>query len=161
MIITKDGSKSKTHLFLFQITASIKFFSLTSFIAWLFIARKSQQVNEVDEIVKGLQRTPGFKAYLVLNNDGVVLRWDQNGDSSMPYEKAVQYAHHVLDLCDKSKVQLKGLFDDGDDQVESIRVRTDCHELILAQEGNYILVIIYEGSMHDTKSPVENDTESK
>ena len=80
----------------------------------------------------------------------------------MPYEKAVQYAHNVLDLCDKSKVQLRDLFDDGDDQVESIRVRTDCHELILAQEGNYILVIIYEGSVHESKSKVENnDVEPK
>ena len=108
-------------------------------------------MNEVDEIIKGLQRTPGFKAYIVLNNDGVVLRWDQDGDS-MPYEKAVQYAHHILDLCDKSKIHLKDLFDDSDNQVESIRVRTDCHELIVAQEGNYILVMIYEGTKDDTNS---------
>ena len=77
----------------------------------------------------------------------------------MPYEKAVQYSHHVLDLCDKSKVHLKDLFDDGDDQVESIRVRTECHELIVAQEGSYILVIIYEGAKEDAKRDEENEKE--
>lgn len=112
--------------------------------------RKSQQVNEVDEIVKGIKKTPGFKAYLVLSSDGVVLRWEQEGEP-MPYEKAVQYSHHVLDLCSKSKENVKELFDEGNndedaDGVESIRVRTDCYELIVAQEGNYILVVIYVGA---------------
>lgn len=69
----------------------------------------------------------------------------------MPYEKAVQYSHHVLDLCSKSKENVKELFDEGNndedaDGVESIRVRTDCYELIVAQEGNYILVVIYVGA---------------
>jgi hypothetical protein len=95
-----------------------------------------------------LKKTPGFKAYLVLNNDGVVLRWDQDGEP-MPYEKAVQYSHHVLDLCSKSKVHIKELFDEEDDQVESVRVRTDNYELIVAQEGNYILVIIYDGNKNE------------
>ncbi len=117
-------------------------------------------MNEVDEIVKGLQRTPGYKAYLVLNNDGVVLRWDQDGDDSMPYEKAVQYSYHVLELCGRSKIHLSDVFNNGDEEVESIRVRTDFHELIMAQEGNYILVIIYEcaNKNDDANKTNENNT---
>jgi hypothetical protein len=71
---------------------------------------KSQQTNEIDDLIKGLRGNPGFKAYIVLNNDGVVLRWDQEG-IKMPYEKAVQYSHHVLDLYDKGARQMKELFD--------------------------------------------------
>ena len=99
-----------------------------------------------------MKNTPGYKAYLVLNNDGVVIRWDQDGEQ-MPYEQAVQYSHHVLELCSKSNAQMKELFSHGsenndvddDEVVESIRVRTDCHEVIIAQQGSYTLVAIYVG----------------
>lgn len=71
----------------------------------------------------------------------------------MPYEQAVQYSHHVLELCSKSNAQMKELFSHGsenndvddDEVVESIRVRTDCHEVIIAQQGSYTLVVIYVG----------------
>ena len=63
----------------------------------------------------------------------------------MTYETAVQYSHHIIDLCSKSKVHIKELLDDDDEQVESIRVRTDHYELIIAQEGNYILAVVYVG----------------
>ena len=61
-------------------------------------------------MINGLKDNPGFKAYIILNNDGVVLKWDQEGDK-MPYEKAVQYSHHVLELYDKGTRQIKELFD--------------------------------------------------
>lgn len=212
---------------------------------------KTQQVNEIDEIVKSIQKTPGFNAYLILNNDGVVLRWEQvkssnvnttgsttttgtgsssgttsNSSSSgggnaegigtsttvtgsasnedeqqsqqlyeqppLTYEKAVQYSHHILDLCNKSKDNMKELFksngsgsssgnnnghgngategdhhhttttsgtsDEGEEyEVESIRVRTDSHELIIAQEGNYILVVIYVGQKNGNGGDFSQD----
>ena len=31
--------------------------------------------------------------------------------------------------------------------MESIRLRTDDHELIIAQQGNFILVVIQDGTM--------------
>ena len=81
------------------------------------ILPQSQHANEIDEIVKGLKQNPGYKAYLVLNNDGVVLRWDQEGDP-MPYEKAVQYSRHVLDLYGKSKGHITELFGVSESWVE-------------------------------------------
>lgn len=89
------------------------------------------------------------------------MRWDQDGDP-MPYEKAVQYSHHVLDLCSKSKANVKELFDDPEEEVENIRVRTNCYELIVAQEGNYILVIIYDGGQKDAnQSDDQENSEGK
>jgi histidinol phosphatase-like PHP family hydrolase len=48
------------------------------------------QVNEVDELLKGLKKVKGFKSYLVLNSDGIVIRWDQE-DGQMSYQSAVQH----------------------------------------------------------------------
>lgn len=61
--------------------------------------------------MKDLQKTPGFRAYLILNNEGIVLKWGQVGEESMSYETALKYSHHVLSLCDKSKVYVKDLFE--------------------------------------------------
>ena len=72
-----------------------------------------------------MKKVPGFLSYIILNNDGIVIRWDQqqqsgtsnnNGASSvqgakMTYEKAVQYSHLVLDLCGKCKSHVKELFE--------------------------------------------------
>jgi hypothetical protein len=107
----------------------------------------SQNSNEIDEIVKSLKENPGFKAYLVLTLDGIVLRWDQEGEA-MPYEKAVQYSHHVMDLFDKSKCHISELFEGGgedDDEIENMRVHTNEYELIASQQGNYYLVVLYNG----------------
>lgn len=101
-----------------------------------------QQANEIDEIFKGLKQKPGFKAFMVLNHDGVVLRWDHNKSGKLPYDKAVHYSHHVLELYEMIVVQIKDLFNPEDDEVESIRLRTNGHELIAAKEGRYILVVL-------------------
>ena len=49
------------------------------------------QVNEVDELLKDLKKVPGFKAYLVLNSAGIVIRWDQVAGQPMAYPSAVQH----------------------------------------------------------------------
>jgi len=67
-------------------------------------------MNEIEELIKGLRKVPRFKSYLILNNDGIVIKWDQEG-KPMPYSKAVQYAHHVMDVFSKSRMCIKELFD--------------------------------------------------
>jgi len=94
-------------------------------------------------MIKDLKAHKGFKAYIILNNDGIVLRWDQVG-SPMPYQTAVHHASLVLDLCSKSKLYIKQLFDAPDNDVDNIRLRTDNYELIAAQHGNFTLVVIQE-----------------
>lgn len=32
--------------------------------------KQSQQVNEVEEVIKELKTNPGFSAYVIMNNDG-------------------------------------------------------------------------------------------
>eukprot|EP00957_Ditylum_brightwellii_P001369 107173-Ditylum_brightwellii.AAC.2 len=108
-------------------------------------------------MLKELRKNPGFKAYLILNNDGIVIKWDQEG-SPMPYQKAVQYSHHVLDLCNKSKAHIKDLFEPQDNQVENIRLRTDEYELIAAQQANFTLVVIQED---ETKAKTKEKREEK
>ena len=36
----------------------------------LYRSTQSQQVNEVEEVIKELKTNPGFSAYVIMNNDG-------------------------------------------------------------------------------------------
>ena len=108
------------------------------------------QVNEIDELLKDLKKTPGFKAYLILNSDGIVIRWDQadnvaEGSSQvMTYQSAVQHAHHITELYNKSAAHIKELFEPEDGPVENVRLRTEEYEMIISSIGNYTLAVFQD-----------------
>lgn len=79
--------------------------------------------------MKRLEQNPGFQAYIVLNKDGVVLRWNQESTSNdLTYEKAIQYSHHVLDLYGKGAENIKDLFDvSGTVQITTSRIGIGTH----------------------------------
>jgi predicted regulator of Ras-like GTPase activity (Roadblock/LC7/MglB family) len=99
--------------------------------------------NEIDELLKDLKKTPGFKSYLVLNSDGIVIRWDQVG-APMPYQRAVQHAHHITEIYNKSAARIKELFDPNDGPVENVRIRTEDYEMIVSSLGTYTLAVFQE-----------------
>lgn len=113
----------------------------------------SQNTNEIDEILKRLKSSPGFQACFILNNDGVVLRWENKSKSSdafekissedekgidfvLTYEKAVHYAGHVLDLYHESKMTLGGLMEDV-----SLLCLVECFIFFLSQYVGLIYMI--------------------
>lgn len=103
----------------------------------------NQGINQVDEILKDLQRTPGFKDYIILNNDGIVIRNTMESN-----ESAVQHAHHITELYNKSVAQIQDLFDHPDDnRVENVRMRTEKYEMIVSSIGSYTLTVFQEDSM--------------
>ena len=111
-------------------------------------------------MVKGLKKLPGFKAYIILNNDGIVIKWDTLSEkNTMSYQKAVQHSHHILDLCSKSKTHIKELFDPGENHVESIRLRTEEYEMIVAQQGNFTLVVIQDEENDQNAEDIKKSNE--
>lgn len=100
----------------------------------------NQGINQVDEILKDLQRTPGFKDYIILNNDGIVIRHTMESN-----ERAVQHAHHITELYNKSVAQIQDLFDHPDDNhVENVRMRTEKYEMIVSSIGSYTLAVFHQ-----------------
>ena len=101
------------------------------------------QTNEIDELLKDLKKKTGFKAYLILNSDGIVIRWDQVG-TQMPYQRAVHHAHHITELYNKSTAHIKELFDPEDGPVENVRIRTEEYEMIVSSLGSFTLAVFQE-----------------
>jgi hypothetical protein len=65
--------------------------------------------NEVDDVIRELKKITGFTAYLILNNDGIVIKYE-----NMSYRTAVHHAHLVLSLCSKAGKYLRDLFEPPD-----------------------------------------------
>ena len=89
----------------------------------------------VEETIRDLKLIPGFQSYLILNNDGIVIKYE-----NMSYRTAVHYSHQVLGLASKATKYIRDLFDAPDNEVESIRMRTTQCELMIAQAGNFTIV---------------------
>lgn len=100
----------------------------------------NNQANQVDEILKDLQNSPGCKAYIILNSDGIVIRHTMDSN-----ERAVQHAHHITELYNKSVALIKDLFDHPEDsRVENVRMRTEKYEMIVSSVGSYTLAVFQE-----------------
>ena len=112
--------------------------------------------NEVDETIKQLKGNPGFSAYILMNNDGIVIRYE-----NLEYTKAVMYAYHILDLYSKSKKRVAQLME-SDNDIECLRLRTKLHEMIVAQYSKFTLVVLQipESSIK-TDRPVEDGKEKE
>ncbi len=52
----------------------------------------------MENVVKELKKASGFSAYVIMNNDGIVIKYE-----NMSYQTAVHHAALVLDLAEKSK----------------------------------------------------------
>lgn len=91
--------------------------------------------GEVDDVIRDLKRIPGFAAYAILNNDGIIIKYE-----NMSYKDAVHHAHLVLSLCSKASRYMRDLLEAPDNEVESIRLRTNEYEMIIAQHANFTLI---------------------
>ncbi|KAG9407927.1 hypothetical protein AC1031_021164 [Aphanomyces cochlioides] len=93
--------------------------------------------NEVEETIKALKLKPGFFSYIIMNNDGIVIKYE-----NMEYKMAVMHAYHILSLYARSKKHLSKLFDASECDIECLRLRTKMHEMIIAQYTRFTLVVL-------------------
>ena len=63
----------------------------------------------VEETIKELKKIPGFSSYLIINNDGIVIKYE-----NMSLKTAIHYASLVLALASKATKYIKELFEAPD-----------------------------------------------
>lgn len=91
---------------------------------------------EVEESFKRLMTHKGVKGLIVLNADGVAIK------STLDNKTTVQYAGLIHDLYLKSKSTIREI--QPADNLESIRLRSFKHEILVAPSNDYILVCVHE-----------------
>ena len=70
------------------------------------------QTAEVDEVIRELKLIPGFSSYVILNNDGIVIKYE-----NMSYKDALHHAHQVLGLTGKATKYIRDLFEAHENEV--------------------------------------------
>ncbi|KDO33731.1 hypothetical protein SPRG_19341 [Saprolegnia parasitica CBS 223.65] len=113
--------------------------------------------NEVEETIKALKAKPGFFSYIVMNNDGIVIKYE-----NMEYKMAVMHAYHILNLYARSKKYLTKLFDAAESDIECLRLRTKLHEMLIAQYAKFTLVVLQVSETEEVKVETKvDDTKEK
>ncbi|CEG36353.1 Dynein-associated protein Roadblock [Plasmopara halstedii] len=103
-------------------------------------------LNEVEEVIKQLKSKPGFSSYILMNNDGIVVKYE-----NLAYKEATMHAYHVLSLYGRSKKHIHKLFpDSNENEIEWLRLRTKMHEMIIAQHLKFTIVVLQQPLTTDT-----------
>lgn len=96
-------------------------------------------VHPVDEVINQMKEVAGFAGFVICNNDGVVLRHE----NVEPRDKGgIHHAYHALDLCNKARDHVRILFEAPENELESVRLKTDDYEMIISQVGSYTLCVM-------------------
>eukprot|EP01041_Mallomonas_annulata_P005130 gene5130-10255_t len=92
--------------------------------------------SEVEETLKRIQSHKGVKGVLIMNNEGISIR------SSLSPEDTENYAALVSQLSLKAAGVVRTL--DDSDELAFLRVRSKKHEIMIAPDKDYILVVIQD-----------------
>ncbi|GAU96178.1 hypothetical protein RvY_07663 [Ramazzottius varieornatus] len=90
--------------------------------------------SEIDEILSRIKSHKGVLGVMVLTQDGVILR------STLDDETAASYASVVHDLVSRTRHGVRDL-DPGND-LSFLRIRTKKHEIMVAPDRDYLLIVI-------------------
>jgi len=90
--------------------------------------------NEVEDAIKRICSHKGVVGMIVINYEGIPIK------STVDNALSVQYAAQVQQLVDKSRTMIKEL--DGNNDLSFIRLRTKKHEVLVAPDKEYALIVI-------------------
>jgi len=90
--------------------------------------------TEIEETIKRIQSHKGVKGVLIMNSDGIPIRSNLSGDDTE------SYAALISQLAMKSSSVIRSL--DDSDELSFLRIRSKRHEIMVAPDKDYILVVI-------------------
>ena len=93
-------------------------------------------ISEVEETIKRLQSHKGVKGVLIMNTDGIPIR------SSLSTEDTENYAALVSQLAVKASGVVRTL--DDTDEMAFLRIRSKKHEIMIAPDKEYILLVVQD-----------------
>ena len=90
--------------------------------------------TEIEETIKRIQSHKGVKGVLIMNSDGIPIR------SNLSPDDTEVYAALISQLSMKSSSVIRSL--DDSDELSFLRIRSKRHEIMVAPDKDYILVVI-------------------
>ena len=95
-------------------------------------------MSEVEETLKRIQSHKGVTGVIVVNQEGIPIR------STLDNATTVQYAGLIHQLTAKSRTTVRDL--DPTNDLSFLRIRTVKHEIMVAPDKDYLLIVIQDPS---------------
>uniref|UniRef100_A0A6T8N3X4 Dynein light chain roadblock n=1 Tax=Hemiselmis andersenii TaxID=464988 RepID=A0A6T8N3X4_HEMAN len=92
--------------------------------------------SEVEETLRRLKEHKGVKGVVIVNQDGIPIR------TTLEQAVTVQYAGLITQLCSKARSAVREL--DPQNDLTFLRVRSKKHEIMVAPDKDYLLIIIQD-----------------
>ncbi|KAI8987729.1 hypothetical protein BDF20DRAFT_904692 [Mycotypha africana] len=89
---------------------------------------------DVDETLKRISNKKGVKGVVILNSEGQSIR------STLDRDLAKQYGQLISKLVEQAKTTVLAL--DEQNELTFLRVRTKKHEIMIAPDHEYLLIVI-------------------
>merc|ERR1712036_12004 len=102
----------------------------------IMATKTTTHIAEVEETLKRIQTHKGVLGYIVINNDGIPIK------TTLDNSTTTQYAQLILQLTKKSISVVRDL--DPQDSLRFLRLRSQKHEIMVAPEKDYLLVVIQD-----------------
>lgn len=94
---------------------------------------------DIEELVKRITVHHGVRGFLIINGEGIPIR---HSFSEASRELAIQHAALFQSLAIKAKHIIQEM--DPNNEMQVIRLRSLKHEIVVAPDNKYLLVVIQE-----------------
>lgn len=95
--------------------------------------------QEIDELIKRLVAHKGVIGVVIVNNDGIPLK------STLDNNTSVHYASQIHSLTSKARAVIKEI--DSSNDLRFLRVRSKKHEILVAPDHDYFMIVIQKDVM--------------
>ena len=103
--------------------------------------KKKMADSNIEELIKSVTNHDGVKGFIIVNHEGIPIRHSfEDNDRTL----AIQYSASMQFLAMKAKNAIKQ--HDQTNDLVFLRLRSHKHEILVAPEKDYILIVIQEPS---------------
>jgi len=98
-------------------------------------------MSEIEETLKRIQSHKGVIGIIIVNSEGIPIR------STLDNNETAQYSALITQLAIKAKSTVRDL--DPQNDLTFLRIRSKKHEIMIAPEKDYILIVIQNPNVQE------------
>lgn len=93
--------------------------------------------SEIEETLTRIKSHKGVEGILIMNKvTGMIIK------STLTEDQSKTHASFISSLSERCDLMIPTLDEDGDDELQFLRIRTRKKEIMVATEGEFLLVVI-------------------
>eukprot|EP01059_Diplonema_ambulator_P036005 TRINITY_DN8767_c0_g1_i2.p1 TRINITY_DN8767_c0_g1~~TRINITY_DN8767_c0_g1_i2.p1 ORF type:complete len:114 (+),score=20.88 TRINITY_DN8767_c0_g1_i2:31-342(+) len=96
--------------------------------------------GNIEEVVRKINKEKGVKGFIIINAEGIPIK--DSFEETEPKMLTIHYSALMTSLVAKAKSAIRDL--DATNELTFLRLRSKKHEILIAPDKDYILIVIQE-----------------